>query len=66
MSQAARSTSIKTRLLWVIAAALAGMAIVSGFALLEERDSLTEDRKIKTRHLVETGHGILVHHHALQ
>ena len=58
--------SIKTRLLLVIVLALAGMLVVSVFALTAERSSLLNDRKVKTRHLVEAAHGVLAHFHDLQ
>ncbi|MDD5240177.1 MAG: methyl-accepting chemotaxis protein [Sulfuricella sp.] len=66
MSQAARSTSIKTRLLLVIVVALVGMLVVSAFALMAEKSTLLDDRKIKTRHLVEAAHGVLAHYYGLQ
>lgn len=60
------SMSIKTRLLLVIVLALLGMLAVSAFALMAEKSTLLEDRKIKTRHLVEAAHGVLAHYHAQQ
>ncbi len=66
MNQAARSMSIKTRLLLVIVVSLVGMLIVSAFALMAEKSTLLEDRKIKTRHLVEVAHGVLAHYYNLQ
>lgn len=60
------SMSIKTRLLLVIVLALLGMLAVSAFALMAEKSTLLEDRKIKTRHLVEAAQGVLAHYHAQQ
>ncbi len=55
--------SIKTRLLFIMIAAFAGMALIAGFALQAEKSTLMDDRKVKTRHLVEAAHGILVFYH---
>ncbi|MEN6585686.1 MAG: methyl-accepting chemotaxis protein [Sulfuricella sp.] len=66
MSQATPSISIKTRLLLVIVLALAGMLTVSIFALISEKSTLLEDRKVKTRHLVEVAHGVLAHYYEQQ
>ncbi len=60
------SMSIKTRLLLVILLALAGMLAISAFALIGEKSTLLEDRKIKTRHLVEAAHTVLAHYHEQQ
>ncbi|BCB26229.1 hypothetical protein SKTS_11150 [Sulfurimicrobium lacus] len=66
MSQAAPTISIKSRLLLVIVLALAGMLTVSIFALISEKSTLLEDRKVKTRHLVEVAHGVLAHYYEQQ
>lgn len=58
--------SIKTRLLLVIVLALIGMLAISAFALIGEKSTLLEDRKVKTRHLVEVAHGVLAHYHEQQ
>lgn len=60
------SMSIKTRLLLVVVLALLGMLAVSTFALMAEKSTLLEDRKIKTRHLVEAAHSVLAHYSAQQ
>src|SRR3989338_1415276 len=61
-----KSISIKTRLLLIMAAALAGMILIAVFALQSERATLLEDRKVKTRHLVEGAHSLLGHYYELQ
>ncbi|MDD5240231.1 MAG: cache domain-containing protein [Sulfuricella sp.] len=66
MNQMVNSTSIKTRLLLVIVAALVGMLAVSTFALMSEKSTMLDDRKVKTRHLVEAAYGVLVHYYDLQ
>jgi methyl-accepting chemotaxis protein len=58
--------SIKTKLIFVSAAALAGLLGVAIVALSFQRSSLLEDRKIKIRHVVETAYGVLVHFRTLQ
>jgi methyl-accepting chemotaxis protein len=65
-SSAAKSVSIKTRLLLIMAAALAGMILIAIFALQSEKATLLEDRKVKTRHLVEGAHSLLGHYYDLQ
>jgi methyl-accepting chemotaxis protein len=62
----AKSISIKTRLLLIMVAALAGMTLIAVFALLSEKATLLEDRKVKTRHLVEGAHSLLGHYYELQ
>ena len=61
-----KSISIKTRLLLIMAAALAGMILIAVFALQSEKATLLEDRKVKTRHLVEGAHSLLGHYYDLQ
>ncbi|MCE1242332.1 methyl-accepting chemotaxis protein [Oryzomicrobium sp.] len=48
--------------------ALAALGIVASIAmgLAQLRDNLLEDRKFKTRHVVETVHGLVSHYYALQ
>ena len=66
MSHALRSKSINIRLLLVIVLAVAGMLAVSAYALISEKSTLLEDRKVKTRHLVEAAHGVMAHFYELQ
>ncbi|BAN36131.1 chemotaxis sensory transducer [Sulfuricella denitrificans skB26] len=63
---AAKSISIKIRLLLIMAAALTGMILIAVFALQSEKATLLEDRKVKTRHLVEGAHSLLGHFYDLQ
>jgi len=65
-SSTSKSVSIKTRLLLIMAAALAGMILIAIFALQSEKATLLEDRKVKTRHLVESTHSLLGHYYDLQ
>jgi methyl-accepting chemotaxis protein len=51
--------TIRGKLLLVLVVALTGMLVVSVFALMSERSTILEDRKVKTRHLVEVAHGLL-------
>ena len=51
--------TIRTRLLSLVAIFLLGILGVSAFSLVAERASLLEDRKIKTRNLVEAAHGVI-------
>ena len=62
----AKGISIKTRLLLIMAAALTGMVLIAVFALQSEKATLLEDRKVKTRHLVEGAHSLLNHFYDLQ
>ncbi|OGS98847.1 MAG: hypothetical protein A3F73_06715 [Gallionellales bacterium RIFCSPLOWO2_12_FULL_59_22] len=61
-----KNVSIKTRLLMIMVAALTGMILIAVFALQSEKATLLEDRKVKTRHLVESAHALLGHYFDLQ
>ena len=53
--------------LWlVVGIALVGLALYSAVNALAHRDSMFEDRKIKTQHVVETAWGVLKRFHALE
>lgn len=54
---------VKTRLMLGGLATLMGLLAVSLTALFLEKSSMMDDRKIKTRHLVEAAHTVLVHYH---
>jgi methyl-accepting chemotaxis protein len=58
--------SIKTRLFLIGVIALMSMVLIGFLALQSEKSTLLEDRKIKTRHLVEVAHSQLAHFYALQ
>jgi len=61
-NSAAKGFSIKTRLLLIMVASLMGMAVIAAYVLQAERTTMLEDRKVKTRHLVEAAHGVLTHY----
>ena len=46
--------TIKGKLVWVLVIALAGMFVVSIFALFSEKATPLDDRKVKTRHPLQT------------
>ena len=58
--------TIRSKLIAVLVISLVGMAIVSTLSLFAERATLLEDRKVKTRHLVESAYGILANFSARQ
>jgi methyl-accepting chemotaxis protein len=62
----AKGVSIKTRLLLITTAVLICMALTAIFVLQSEKATLLEDRKVKTRHLVESAHSLLGHFYDLQ
>ena len=57
---------VRTRLLIMFILMLAVMAVITVFALINEKSSLIEDRKIKTLHLVEVASKIVEHYYDLQ
>jgi methyl-accepting chemotaxis protein len=61
-----RLASIRMKLLSIVLAGVAGMVLVMAISLFAERGGLLDDRKIKTRHLVETAHSLVQHYHAQQ
>jgi methyl-accepting chemotaxis protein len=61
-----QSISIKSRLLLIMCAAMAGMILIAALALQSEKSTLLDDRRVKTRHLVETAHSLLNHYYNLQ
>src|ERR1700690_1155068 len=58
--------NLRSRLLSIVAVALGAMVLVVALALVHERASLIQDREVKTRHLVESAFGVLVHFRLLQ
>ncbi len=58
--------NLRSGLLIVVVVALGAMVLIAALALVHERSSLMEDRKIKTRHLVESAYGILARFRSLQ
>ncbi|MBD8050454.1 methyl-accepting chemotaxis protein [Limnohabitans radicicola] len=58
--------NVKSRLIMGGVCSLVGLVLVSVVALYIEKSTLLEDRKIKTRHLVETVHAVVNHFQAQQ
>ena len=56
--------SVRIRLMLLSLVALVGLVAVASVLLVSLRDNLEEDRSIKTRHLVEVAHGVIVRFHA--
>ena len=53
--------------LWVIIGLMAmGTAVLISVSLMSLKDNLLEDRKTKTKHVVETVHGFLDHYYGLE
>ncbi|MFZ3018769.1 MAG: methyl-accepting chemotaxis protein [Gallionella sp.] len=61
-----KNLSVLKKLLLVMGCALAGMVVLGGYALFVLKESMVEEREIKTRHVVESAYGVLEHFHALQ
>ena len=59
------SLRVATRMQLLVALALIGLLALCLTALFQLKDSMMEDRKEKTRNLVEVGIGIVAHHHKL-
>jgi methyl-accepting chemotaxis protein len=57
---------VKTRLMLGGLVAFLGLLAVSVMALFLEKSNMMDDRKLKTRHLVESAHTLLVHFHDLE
>jgi methyl-accepting chemotaxis protein len=57
---------VKTRLMLGGLVAFIGLLAVSVMALLLEKSTMLDDRKLKTRHLVESAHTLLVHFHDME
>lgn len=55
------SISIGNKIRLLIGVALTALVVLSGFALVLERNSMFEDRKLKTRNLVEVAYGVVEH-----
>ena len=57
------SLRLRTRLQILSMLMLAGLVVICVISLLRLTDNLLEDRKLKTKNLVEIGIGILAHYH---
>jgi methyl-accepting chemotaxis protein len=58
--------NVKSRLILGGVVSFVGLILVSIVALSIEKSTMLEDRKLKTRHLVESVHGVVTHFQALQ
>ena len=59
------SWRVATRMQLLVALALVGLLVLSLASLFQLKDSLLEDRKQKTKNLVEVAVGVLEHHQKL-
>ncbi len=57
---------VKTRLILGGLISFIGLLLVSIIALFIEKASMLEDRKVKTRNLVESVHALVVHYQELE
>jgi methyl-accepting chemotaxis protein len=57
--------SIRTKFWVIMALALIGMAIAQLFVLSDMRSSLLEERRTRTRHVVDVAHTLLAHYEGL-
>ncbi len=57
---------VKTRLVLGGLISFAGLLVVALLALWMERAALLEERKVKTRHLVEAAHTLVTHYQAME
>ncbi|MGB8929999.1 MAG: methyl-accepting chemotaxis protein, partial [Anaeromyxobacteraceae bacterium] len=64
MTQLVRNLSTRSKLVVLIAIGLAGMLISTAQVLATLRREMLEDRKVKTRHLVEVAHGVVANYGA--
>jgi methyl-accepting chemotaxis protein len=55
---------VKTRLMLGGLVAFIGLLVLSATSLMLEKSTMLDDRKLKTRHLVEAAQSVLVHFHA--
>jgi methyl-accepting chemotaxis protein len=53
------------KLMLIVFLSLAAISLITFVALSSNRNNLLEDRKIKTRHVVETAHSIIAYNHGL-
>ncbi|BDW96876.1 MULTISPECIES: methyl-accepting chemotaxis protein [Thalassospira] len=60
------SVKIGTRMLIIVAGAVLAVLLVGAFGLTELRQNMLEDRKTKTKNLVESTINLIGHYHALE
>ncbi|MBF0272995.1 MAG: cache domain-containing protein [Magnetococcales bacterium] len=58
-----KKIKLQTQIWSLVFMAVASLIIISGITILDEREAMMEDRRTKTRNLVETAHSLLVYHH---
>ena len=58
--------TIRSRLIFILFLSLVGLLIIAATALYAEYDNLLEDRKVKTRHVVEVASSVVKHFHSRQ
>ncbi len=58
--------TIRGKLVFVLLISMLGMLAIVMLSLFSEKQTLIEDRKVKTRHVVETASGVLSHYYQLQ
>lgn len=63
MQQLFRNLKIGIRLWMIVLAAVACIIVVAAIALMETQDDLLESRKLKTEHIVNVAHSVVVKYH---
>ncbi|MBY0341708.1 MAG: methyl-accepting chemotaxis protein [Rhodocyclaceae bacterium] len=58
--------TIRARLIFILLLTLAGLLTLTGTSLYSAYHNLFEDRKVKTRHVVEVASSVVKHYHARQ
>ena len=58
--------TIRARLIFILLLTLAGLLTLTLTSLYSEYENLLEDRKVKTRHVVEVASSVVQHYHAKQ
>ena len=56
-----KDLSLKLRLWLLTIVSVLALTAVAGFSLLAQRDTMLEDRRVKTRHLVDSAMGVVSH-----
>lgn len=65
MESVFRGMAVKRKFSLIIGLTALGMAIMLAIALFSLKENLLEDRKLKTRHVVETAHSLISHYYNL-
>ncbi|MBF0628339.1 MAG: methyl-accepting chemotaxis protein [Magnetococcales bacterium] len=58
-----KKIKLQTQIWLLLCLSLASMVTISALTVLDEREAMMEDRRTKTRNLVETAHSLLVYYH---